>query len=80
VILCACKNQQLAIARALVSRLKPGGIFVYSTCSLEPEENEEVVDRLAKQFPELDLNEQLLVTPFRNGIDGAFAAKLTRTA
>ena len=74
------QNQQLAIARALVPRLKPGGIFVYSTCSLEPEENEEVVDRLAKQFPELDLNEQLLVTPFRNGIDGAFAAKLTRTA
>lgn len=32
--------------------LKPGGILVYSTCTLSPEENEEVVDLLIQKHPE----------------------------
>ena len=32
-------NEQLIISRAVFRLLKPGGILVYSTCSLEPEEN-----------------------------------------
>ena len=36
-------RQQLAILDAVAPLLKPGGSFVYSTCSLEPEENEQVV-------------------------------------
>lgn len=35
--------RQLAIVRAAMAGLKPGGRIVYSTCSLEPEENEDVV-------------------------------------
>ena len=34
--------RQLAIVRAALAGLKPGGRLVYSTCSLEPEENEDV--------------------------------------
>jgi 16S rRNA (cytosine967-C5)-methyltransferase len=37
------EQQQIDILRALVPLLKPGSTLVYSTCSLEPEENEEVV-------------------------------------
>jgi 16S rRNA (cytosine967-C5)-methyltransferase len=37
------QQQQIEILRALVPLLKPGSTLVYSTCSLEPEENEEVV-------------------------------------
>ncbi len=32
--------------------LRPGGVLVYSTCTLAPEENEAVVDALLRRFPE----------------------------
>ncbi len=37
--------------------LKPGGILVYSTCTLEPEENEKVVSRLLENNVSADLEE-----------------------
>jgi 16S rRNA (cytosine967-C5)-methyltransferase len=71
-------SAQLGIVRAVVPLLKPGGVLVYSTCSLEPEENEEVVERVLKEFSFLRLAEQKSVLPFRDGFDGAYAAKLIR--
>ena len=41
--LAAVQRKLLAAASAFV---KPGGVLVYSTCSLEPEENEQVVAKL----------------------------------
>ena len=69
-------DEQLAIARRVVPRLKPGGTFVYSTCSIEPEENEQVVARILQEFTFLRLDDQKSVLPFRDGFDGAFAARL----
>ncbi|HEY1659353.1 MAG TPA: RsmB/NOP family class I SAM-dependent RNA methyltransferase, partial [Candidatus Sulfotelmatobacter sp.] len=43
--------RQLAILRAAMQRTEPGGIVVYSTCSLEREENEEVIDRVLAEDP-----------------------------
>lgn len=40
---------QRAILRRTVSVLKPGGTLVYSTCSIEPEENEQVVQDLLRE-------------------------------
>ena len=37
-------ERQKAILRATARAIRPGGAIVYSTCSLEPEENEEVVE------------------------------------
>ena len=37
--------------------LRRGGVLVYSTCSIAPEENEYVVTRVLKRFPDLDVVE-----------------------
>ena len=42
---------QLAILSAAGSTVRPGGVLVYSTCSLEPEENEAVVDAWLRGSP-----------------------------
>jgi 16S rRNA (cytosine967-C5)-methyltransferase len=39
------QSRQLAILQSAMKYLQPGGRLVYSTCSLEPEENSEVVER-----------------------------------
>jgi 16S rRNA (cytosine967-C5)-methyltransferase len=41
--------RQRAILQAALARLAPGGRLVYSTCSLEPEENERVVEAVASE-------------------------------
>ena len=73
-------RRQIEIVRALIPLLKPKGILVYSTCSLEPEESEEVVRRILDSSPAVHLVEEKRSLPFRDGFDGAFAAKLIRTA
>ncbi len=69
-------NKQFIITRAALQLLKPGGVLVYSTCSLEPEENERVVRRLLSVSRSLRLGAEKASLPFRDGFDGAFAAKL----
>lgn len=74
------QKEQLRILRATIPLLKTGGILVYSTCSIEPEENEKVVDAVTQEFSCLQCVEQVPLLPFRDGFDGAFAAKLKRAA
>ncbi len=42
---------QKQLIRTAFAALKPGGVMVYSTCSIEPEENEGVIDHLLREFP-----------------------------
>lgn len=72
------QEEQLRILRATIPLLKTGGIMVYSTCSIEPEENERVVAAILREFPFLKFGGQISLLPFRDGFDGAFAAKLVR--
>jgi 16S rRNA (cytosine967-C5)-methyltransferase len=69
-------RQQLAILCAVAPLLKPGGSLVYSTCSLEPEENTQVIDEFLRARPDFRLTNQKESLPFRDAIDGAFAARL----
>ena len=72
------QEEQLRILRATIPLLKAGGALVYSTCSIEPDENEEVVTAIMREFPFLKFVEQMSLLPFRNRFDGAFVAKLIR--
>lgn len=44
-------SQQKKLVKNAFNLLKPGGTLVYSTCSVEPEENEEVISALLEEFP-----------------------------
>jgi 16S rRNA (cytosine967-C5)-methyltransferase len=68
------------LLRDAATQLKPGGVLVYSTCSLEPEENQAVVQTLLAGQPALRLERERQLTPFADGVDGAYVARLTRTA
>lgn len=85
-------NIQYELIKKGAKLLKPEGILVYSTCTMEPEENFEIVKRFLDEHPEFrlldakDFIDKELVDP--NGcvqtypnvhqIDGSFAAKLQR--
>jgi 16S rRNA (cytosine967-C5)-methyltransferase len=71
---------QIEIIRALIPLLKSNGVLVYSTCSLEPEENEKIVRQILTEMPILRLETEISSLPFRNGFDGAYAAKIIRNA
>lgn len=70
---------QMALVRRLAPLLKPGGTLVYSTCSVEPEENDEMVNQIQRELPELQFVESRRTLPFVDGMDGAFAAKFVRS-
>lgn len=73
--------------------VRPGGLLVYATCSLEVEENEERVEAFLSRHPDfsreppaaaagrsdlLDERGDLVVRPWTHGTDGAYAARLRR--
>jgi len=74
------QQRQLKMLHALIPLLKADGELVYSTCSLEPEENEQVARLVLDELPDLRPMEEKRSLPFRDGFDGAFAAKFIRSA
>ena len=82
---------QRAILEGAAPLVPAGGLLVYSTCTLEPEENEEQVEAFLGQHPDfrleatdavaadlLDSGGALRVLPHLTGFDGAYAARLRR--
>jgi 16S rRNA (cytosine967-C5)-methyltransferase len=89
--LAALQDELLDAAAALV---KPGGLLVYATCTIVPEENEERVLAFCARHPDFSVepatgfvpdecvtDEGFYATlPHRHGIDGAFGVRLRRAA
>jgi NOL1/NOP2/sun family putative RNA methylase len=61
-------KQQKRLTAAALSVLNDNGILVYSTCTLAPEENEEVVQFLLDNFP-MKLEKIKLPVKYREGIE-----------
>jgi len=88
----AARQARLVAAAAPLVRM--GGVLIYATCSLEPEENSAVVEDFLSQHPEFArapapaaVPAELLTPagdfqslPQRHGVDGAYAARLVRRA
>ncbi|MGF1483223.1 MAG: RsmB/NOP family class I SAM-dependent RNA methyltransferase [Opitutales bacterium] len=61
---------------AVLPLLKPGGRLVYSTCSIDPEENRARVDALRQRHPGLNVEAEHLSFPWKHAHDGAGAFRL----
>jgi len=68
---------QLELLRQAAPRLKPGGTLVYSTCSLEPEENSGVVKQFLGEHAQFKLEKERELLPFADSVDGAYVAKMS---
>jgi 16S rRNA (cytosine967-C5)-methyltransferase len=69
---------QLQLLRQGAARLRPGGCLVYSTCSLETEENQDAVAQFLIEHPGFKLERQRQLLPFADNVDGAFVARFIR--
>lgn len=69
---------QLGLLKTAARHLKPGGTLVYSTCSIEPDENEKVLQQFLGAFPAYRLESQRALTPFNDHVDGAYVGKLIK--
>jgi 16S rRNA (cytosine967-C5)-methyltransferase len=93
--LAALTRLQRELLDAAATIVRPGGLLVYSTCSIEPEENEQQVQAFLERqngvfrlsppsswHDQTQLNDEgmLVILPQRHGFDGAFAARLERVA
>lgn len=58
--------------------VRPGGRLVYSTCSLEREENDDVVAAFIRKHPEWSIGERRVSLPWECGHDGGGAFLLTK--
>lgn len=69
---------QLELLKQAAAHVRPGGLLAYSTCSLEPEENEQVVRAFLQSTPGFSLEQERILLPFVDGVDGAYVARLRR--
>ena len=69
---------QFKLLEGVLPLLNSGGLLVYSTCSLEPEENEGLITDWLKQHPELELENTTSSFPPHSRADGAYVAAIRK--
>ena len=72
------KKTQAGILDAYTTMLKPGGIMVYSTCSILPAENGEQIRAFLQRNNQYELLEEKSISPAQSGFDGFYIAKLKK--
>jgi len=72
------RQVQLNLLTQASNLLKPGGTLIYSTCSLEPEENEQVTAEFIRTSSSFKLQFERCLLPFIDATDGAYVARLLR--
>ncbi|HEY7728312.1 MAG TPA: 16S rRNA (cytosine(967)-C(5))-methyltransferase RsmB [Candidatus Eisenbacteria bacterium] len=92
-VVAALASMQRPLLEGAAALTRPGGVLVYSVCSLEPEETDQVVSSFLAAHPEWTQEDArpylppafrgdgpaLRATPARHGTDGVFAARFLRT-
>ena len=76
----ALATQQKLFLKQAARVLKPGGQLVYSTCSVERDENEIVVEDFLQEFPAFTVTKTTRTWPHREGVDGFFIASFRLAA
>lgn len=72
---------QADILDGAAAAVRPGGLLVYLTCSLEPEENAEQVNRFLERHPAFGrAGDDVHLFPPDHGTDGGYGARLRRDA
>jgi 16S rRNA (cytosine967-C5)-methyltransferase len=70
---------QLDLLDQAATSLRSGGVLVYSTCSLEPEENSELVKQFLAANANFKLEAERQLLPFADHVDGAYVARFVMT-
>jgi 16S rRNA (cytosine967-C5)-methyltransferase len=70
---------QEKLLHAAAGFTKPGGVLAYSTCSLEEEENERVIEWFRKSHPRFVPETTRSTFPPRDNVDGTFVARFRNT-
>jgi 16S rRNA (cytosine967-C5)-methyltransferase len=71
-------SQRTLLLRA-ADHVKPGGRLIYSTCSSEPEENEEVVASFLRDREDYAQERTHQTLPFRDQLEAFYGVVLRRT-
>ena len=69
---------QLEILNSAAATLKQGGTLIYSTCTLEREENEGIIKKFINSHSDFKLEYNKILLPHIDGTDGFFIAKLKK--
>jgi 16S rRNA (cytosine967-C5)-methyltransferase len=74
------RRLQGALLEGVATVVRPGGLMIYSTCSIEPEENEQQVEALLRGRAEFGrARADLTLLPTDTGSDGGYVAVLRRS-
>ena len=88
----ALQETQSALLAQGARLVKPGGVIVYSTCTIEPEENEDIIGAFCERHTEFSIESpsdtpvsglvndrgMIQTLPSSHGVDGSFAVRLRK--